>query len=192
MWSLVADRDPDGVAFDRRWGTETRWFDLGNYEPTPVSVVEAALAAVPIAPATATFVDLGSGKGRVVLLASRRPFQRVVGIERRPRLHAAATRNLAAFTARGGPIAPVELVCGDAAALPVPDGRVVVWLFNPFAGDVLVPVLDRLVGRDVWIVYVVPSHLALVRFRGFDPVATGGAGDYPWVVLTRRGALTSR
>ena len=40
------------------------------------------------------FVDLGSGKGRTLLMASDYPFRRIVGVELLPALHQAAQENL--------------------------------------------------------------------------------------------------
>ncbi|MEQ1568971.1 MAG: class I SAM-dependent methyltransferase [Myxococcota bacterium] len=182
LGGFAVDEDPGGRAFDRAHGVETSWFDLGNYEPTPPSVVEAALDAVPGDPSSATFVDLGSGKGRVVLLASRRPYRKVVGVERSARLHRVAARNLAAF---GPTLAPVELVCADAEVAPLPGGPLVVWLFNPFEPAVLMRVLDRLRGRDVHLVYVVPTYLAVTGAAGYHTLARGGEEPWPWRVLGR-------
>lgn len=178
------DRDPDGRAFDRQWGTETRWFDLGNYEPTPPTLVDALLDAVPD-PERRVFLDLGSGKGRAVLLASRRPFRAAIGIEHRPRLHTAALRNLAAFAARDGPACPVHLLCADVAEQPLPDGPLAVFLFNPFGPDVLRRVLDRVGDRDVLVLYVVPKHLPYLRVSGFREVGSGHHLDLPWKLMAR-------
>lgn len=178
------DDDPDGAAFDRAHGTETAWFDLLRYEPTPPAVLDAALDAVGAPPEALTFVDLGSGKGRAVLLASLRPFRAVVGVEHRPALHAIAQRNVASFGARAR--APIHLLLGDAAEQPLPDGPLLVWLFNPFDADVLAAALRRLSTRhDHWLVYVVPRALAVVRAAGFVPVAAGGPTDCRWEVLVR-------
>lgn len=46
------------------------------------------------------FLDLGCGKGRIVLLASEYPFRQVTGVELHPGLAAIARRNLRLWTAR--------------------------------------------------------------------------------------------
>lgn len=187
----VADREPESLAFDARWGTETNWFDLGNYEPTPVRVVGRILdrladALGPEALAEATLVDLGSGKGRVALLASTRGFRAVVGIEHRKRLHDAADRNLRRFSDRGGLGCAVDLRLGDVATSPLPEGRLVVWLFNPFGASVLRQVLRRLADRpagEVHLVYVVPTELPLVVSRGYRAIVDAGDDDLRWLIL---------
>ena len=128
MWWLMRElrdwwtgiRDPESRAFDQEYGVETVWFDLFNYEPSLPSVVRASLDALDIPFSDYTFVDLGSGKGRALFLAAERPFARVVGIEHRSALHRQAHHNLARLEGRVN--APIELILGDAATVPLPDG----------------------------------------------------------------------
>jgi len=47
-----------------------------------------------------TFIDLGSGKGRVLLMASDYPFKRIIGVEFMPELHRAAQENVREYTER--------------------------------------------------------------------------------------------
>ena len=192
LWDRVLgffyDTTPEGRAFDARWGTETSGFDWGNYEPTVPSVVHAALDAVDLGPEGVSFVDLGSGKGRVVMLASLRPWRQVWGVELRERLHRVAEHNLAAFQARGGPVCPVHLFCADASHQPLPAGPRVVFLYNPFPLDQLCVVLARLRrdGAPVRVVYVNPEHGAAVDALGWQVVASHDGGDDPawaWRVL---------
>src|SRR6476646_1262783 len=45
-----------------------------------------------------TFIDLGCGKGRVLLMASDYPFQKIVGVEFMPDLVGAAQKNIAGYS----------------------------------------------------------------------------------------------
>lgn len=186
-WLLARFIDPeeDGRRFDARYGTETCWYDLFNYEPTPPRLVEEVLSALPVEPKTLSFVDLGSGKGRVVLLASRLPFRRVVGIEHRPKLHAVAESNKQIFERSGEALCPIHLLCGDAANQPLPEGPLALWLFNPFGADVLMPLLARLQEREVYLLYLVPVERPLLSASGFRLRAAGGGEQWPWVILSR-------
>lgn len=166
-WWFRGQRDERSLAFDRRWGTETARFDLHNYEPSTPDVVDSVLDLLDVGPQGWTFLDLGSGKGRAVLLASQRPFRRAVGIEWRRGLHRRAEANLAAFRARGGPACPVELHCGDAATHALPDGPLVVYLYNPFPANVVHDVLLRLRGREHRLCYVNPRESVLVEAMGY-------------------------
>ncbi len=169
-WWFRGQRDPRSLAFDATWGTETSRFDLHNYEPSTPEVIEAVLDAVDVGPRGWTFVDLGSGKGRAVLLASRRPFDRVVGVELRRGLHERAVANLEAFRLRAGPVCPVELCCGDAESFPLPPGRLVVYLYNPFPARVVRAVLERLRGREHRLCYVNPREAPVVEAMGYRAV----------------------
>jgi SAM-dependent methyltransferase len=90
-----------------------------------------------------TFVDLGAGMGRAVLLAAEYPFRSVIGVELHPALARIARRNISIWRVSGRARAPMRLVCADAAAFEPPAGPCVAFLFNPFGGPVLRRVLAR-------------------------------------------------
>jgi len=79
-----------------------------------------------------TFIDLGSGKGRTLLMASEYPFRRVIGVELLPSLHRIAQENLANYKNDSQQCFALETVCSDATAFVLPDERLVLYLFNPF------------------------------------------------------------
>ena len=79
-----------------------------------------------------TFVDLGSGKGRTLLMASDYPFRRIVGVELLPALHAIAIENLAQYRNESQKCFACESICADATRFPLPEGPLVIYLFNPF------------------------------------------------------------
>lgn len=80
-----------------------------------------------------TFIDLGSGKGRTLLMASDYPFRRIIGVELLPSLHRVAQQNIAAYKSDSQQCFVLESVCGDATAFPLPAGPLLVYLFNPFS-----------------------------------------------------------
>jgi SAM-dependent methyltransferase len=84
-----------------------------------------------------TFVDLGAGMGRAVLLASGLGFKCVVGVELHPKLAGIARRNARLWRAAGRERSPMRIVEGDAVEYPLPAGPVLVFLFNPFGAAVL-------------------------------------------------------
>jgi len=84
-----------------------------------------------------TFVDLGSGMGRAVLLAAALPFREVVGVELNPTLARIARKNAAIWRAAGRARVPMRMICGDAVEFRFPEGPCVVFLFNPFGGPVM-------------------------------------------------------
>jgi hypothetical protein len=91
-----------------------------------------------IAPIDAyTFVDIGAGMGRALLLAAAYPFRAVLGVEMHPALARIARRNLALWRSAGRTHMPMGLACRDAVEFPLPAGPCVAFLFNPFGAPVL-------------------------------------------------------
>ena len=79
-----------------------------------------------------TFIDLGSGKGRVLLMASDYPFRKIIGVELLPSLNRIAQENIAKYKSEAQKCFALESTCADATNFPLPDGPVVLYLFNPF------------------------------------------------------------
>ena len=84
-----------------------------------------------------SFIDLGAGMGRAVLLASQYRFREVVGVELHPNLARIARRNLSLWRAADRVQSPTRIACKDAEEFQLPPGPCVVFLFNPFGAPVL-------------------------------------------------------
>ncbi len=95
------------------------------------------------------FVDLGSGKGKAVYLASLMGFERCIGVEYSDSLHQIAIRNL---QGRG------TSICQDAMSFEFPREPLVVFLFNPFGEELM----ERMVGRLSQSWSVAPRPITLV------------------------------
>ena len=78
------------------------------------------------------FIDLGSGKGRTLLMASDYPFRRIVGVELLPTLHQAALENLSKYRGESQKCFAIESICADAIEFSFPAEATVLYLFNPF------------------------------------------------------------
>jgi hypothetical protein len=79
-----------------------------------------------------TFVDLGSGKGRTLLMAADYQFRRIVGVELLPSLHHTAQENLQRYRGESQQCFALESICADATTFRFPDGPLLIYLFNPF------------------------------------------------------------
>lgn len=119
--------------------------------------------------ASHTFVDLGSGKGRALLVASEFPFAEIVGVEFASELHAIACENIRRYRSKSQRCENVRSVNLDAAEFEIPVTPLVLYLFNPFRPGVLTPVLQRLQRsldshpRDVTLIYAAPFHASLIE-----------------------------
>jgi len=114
-----------------------------------------------------TFIDIGSGKSRTLLLASRYPFAEIIGVEFARELVEIARSNIRRF---GNPSQKCRALCvveADAATYEFPDAPLVVYFYNPFSKDVFDIVLKNLVSslerrpRNCFIVYGSSSHRAI-------------------------------
>lgn len=127
-----------------------------------------------------SFVDLGSGMGRAVLLASELPFLKVVGVELNPTLACISRKNAAAWRAAGRARAPMRMVCGDAVEFRFPGRPCLAFLFNPFGAIVLRRLLKGLAkdfrGRPghLDLLYVNNEHESMLEKQtGFDRLFQG-------------------
>lgn len=116
-----------------------------------------------------TFVDVGAGMGRAVLVASAYRFRAVVGVELHPTLAAIARRNITAWRKAQRAHAPIKMLCRDAVEYGLPDGPCLLFLFNPFGPPVLKRLLNQwansLKGREhqVDLLYVNHEHALTIR-----------------------------
>lgn len=114
-----------------------------------------------------TFIDIGSGKSRTLLLASRYPFQNIIGVEFARELVEIAKGNIASFRDASQKCRALSVVQADAATYEFPETPLVVYFYNPFSRDVFEIVLRNLVSslerhpRDCSIVYGSSSHRAI-------------------------------
>lgn len=115
-----------------------------RYQPIQIPMFRRIMRRLRIDHTDYSFVDLGSGKGRALLLAAQHPFQRVVGVEFAPALHEVAIRNVEQFRSRVRQAPPIELRCQDAVTYALPESNVVCFMYNPFDHVVMQKVLENL------------------------------------------------
>jgi hypothetical protein len=96
-----------------------------------------------------TFIDIGAGKGRAMLVASELPFHQVIGIELNPVLADTAQRNLDHWLAAHAAdvtaprLAPIRLYEQDVLTFDLPRTPTLAFLFHPFEAPVLKELLRR-------------------------------------------------
>jgi SAM-dependent methyltransferase len=134
-------------------------FSRGQYQGSDPQLFHEILQRVPEDLTGFTFIDMGSGKGRALLMASEYPFAMVIGVEIIPELHETAERNIASISSENRRCAEVRSWCGDAREFDFPPDPSVVYFFNPFPEDVLRNVLVNLERsvrthpRKLWVIY---------------------------------------
>jgi len=91
-----------------------------------------------------SFVDLGCGKGRALLMASEYPFRRILGVELLPELSRIAQENIRKFKSDSQKCCAIEVICGDARLFQFLPEPAIFYLFNPFPKGVLEAVIGNL------------------------------------------------
>lgn len=191
--------------FDLKHGVETtlrvhptdldiksaNWIHAGAYFPTPTGLLSEVLPALNIQYENFAFVDLGSGKGRIVLLASEFPFREIIGVEFSPELHATAEKNVARYSGESQRSCAITLLCTDFTEFAFPLLPMVLYLYNP-ASEVVIRKLARNIARsvienprDVWIIYVTPRDV-FDSEPSFTKVRTGEHSGYLYSIYTSK------
>ncbi len=162
-------------AFERRYGIDTlalakldgltivagRRDESIFYEGSRVMPLRGLLRALcdaqPIEPEGA-LVDLGCGKGKVLLVAAECGVARVRGVEFARELCDVARANWEKFRAKTGSATEVEIIEADAGAYPIRPDETTFFLFNPFGVDVLARVLANIAASA----RQYPRHVSIV------------------------------
>jgi hypothetical protein len=122
------------------------------YQPTDSALFHEMLEALNrqagIAFHDFVFIDLGSGKGRTLLMASDYPFRRIVGVELLPTLDQIAQENLSKYHSETQKCFVLESVCEDAIEFEFPAEPTVLYLFHPLPESGLRSVIGTL-GRSL-------------------------------------------
>jgi len=139
--------------------TSRNWMEGTNYDPTPVELIQEAIAALPINASEFTFIDFGSGKGRVLFVASDFPFARIVGIEYAPELHQAACRNIQSYRSDTRKCGRIEAICQDMTTFHFPEGPLVLFFYNPASESVMRTIAAKItaLSQACWVVYANPQ-----------------------------------
>ena len=140
--------------FDRRLGVDTRGIlyhaageqethqTAGPYQGVRERRFARALASLGVDPGGFTFIDLGCGKGKALLLAAQAGFPKVVGVDFEPELCRAARANLERYA--GGIPVEFEVLTQDAGLFEFPPEPTVLFLYNPFQEGVMRTVMANL------------------------------------------------
>lgn len=88
-----------------------------------------------------TFIDMGSGKGRALVVAAMFPFNWIVGVEYSQELNRIATDNV--WRAGFGGL-PITICTMDAAKYVLPPTECVIHFYNPFGEELMDRVLANI------------------------------------------------
>ena len=154
-----------------------------GYQPTEPALFKEMMASLKLNFQEFTFIDMGSGKGRVLLMAADYPFRRILGVELFPALHRIAQQNLNAYASASQQCFALEAVCGDARKFIFPEDPLLLYLFNSLPEAALIEVMTNLDGslrqcpREMYLLYHNPLlEPVLANYPAFTKV--GGTHQY--------------
>lgn len=189
------------IDFDCDHRVNTTWANLGlgtrvrelfagrAYQPTDPFIFREMMQSLPADPRSLTFLDLGSGKGRALLLAAEYSFRRIIGVELLPELHAIAQENVRRYRQPGARVTAFELHCADARRFPLPVEPLFLYLFDPFPEPILREVIAsvaqsmRQSPRPLFIGYQNPVSEPVLAA---SPMFSKLAGTLQWTLYARK------
>jgi SAM-dependent methyltransferase len=156
------------------------WAGNHDYAPTSIRAFQAFMESLDIRREDEeVFIDYGSGLGRVLLLASEYPFKRITGVEVTEVLAEKAAANIKNYK-KPRQCEDIQIWVGSASDFEIPDDASLIYLNNPFHGQVLTDVFKRLEKslsekpRRLRVVYNNPTHFMKIF------------ADYPWLEIQRK------
>jgi SAM-dependent methyltransferase len=114
------------------------------YQPTEPELFRQMLGCMDVDFRGFTFIDIGSGKGRALLMAADFPFHGVLGVELLPELHRIAQANMNRYASPSQQCFSVQSVCADAREFAFPPQALLLYLFNPLPEPGLRRLLENL------------------------------------------------
>lgn len=183
-WSYLVDS-----LFDIRYGTDTLWH-VGierltdseelrrhgiGYQPTRAAGFSRLLTQLQLPP-NLGFVDLGCGKGRVLMMAAEFSFNPIRGIDMSGALCATARSNLKKFARYYPSAAHVEVHEINASDYPIQGDENLFFMFNPFDEAIIEVILNKLRKslvehpRVLYVIYNNPIHARVLDEANILPV----------------------
>jgi SAM-dependent methyltransferase len=153
------------------------------YQPTDPALFREMLTSLNIDFGNFVFIDIGSGKGRTLLMASDYPFRRIIGVELLPELNRVARENIGKYNSDSQHCFVLESIRADARDFVFPPEPTVLYLFNPLPEPGLVQVIANLERslqehpRALLVIYHNPA-LEHVLAESKPLTKTGGTPQY--------------
>ena len=115
-----------------------------HYEPVQIHIFQNIIKYLPNDRINFKFIDLGSGKGRAVILAALAGYKHCVGVDFATDLCVIAQKNKDIMNGIISPNTKIEIYCHDATEYIFPSEDIVIFLYNPFGEVVLRKVLSNI------------------------------------------------
>jgi hypothetical protein len=160
-----------------------------EYLAAPRLLVHKAIRLIPHSLNDLTFIDIGSGLGRPLLVAAEYPFKAAVGYELSPSLHRGAVANLEQTLEAAGMLCSVESVNANALEANWPEGSRAFFLFNPFDREFMERFLHRICttaapGAHQYMLFLNLKNPELLSQFPFEQCQTSLLGKATWALVS--------
>ncbi len=165
-----------------------------RYEPARVAELRRTLARLrELAGPDTLLVDLGSGKGRILMVGAEVGFRRAIGVEFAAELCESARKNFQAFQESTGNTADLTIFEGDVLSYPIENCDTLFTLFNPFDDVITERFFERLARsaaehprRILICLYNTPTVDLIRRVTSFEVIEQTDHFGYQTIVLENR------
>jgi SAM-dependent methyltransferase len=145
------------------------------YQPSSSVIFERAMNALPFNFTDKVFLDIGSGKGRALILAAEAGFKKVIGIEYANELNDMAYTNIEKVKNRF-PNTEFVLREGDALAFDIPEEVDVIYHFNTFDENAVRSLMKKVKPvfvkqKSIYLIYVHPVHSDVLEEALGSPIS---------------------
>ena len=142
-----------------------------SYMPSNYKLLEHVFNEVNRYDHNQTFLDIGCGKGRAMMVAAHYDFKKITGVE--INLDYCSNLSEKAIEYQNEFDCSFEIICNDASEYLIPDDVQTIFFYNPFKEPVMRKVVDKIVdsatknNRPLYIIYLNPLYSDLLLDAGF-------------------------
>lgn len=165
--------------------------DNFHYQGASYMVIFELLKKLPEHLKNKKFIDIGSGKGRILFCAENAGFNDLTGVELDPELVKAAEENVKLYSLKRKE-SSINFVCQNATTYSIPDNTAVFFFFNPFSEKIMLEVERKISAysyknkAEVYVVYVNPNFKNVWIKSGYDIYHTEGNRKYTEAVIFKK------
>jgi SAM-dependent methyltransferase len=142
-----------------------------SYMPSNYKLLEHVFNEVNQYDHNQTFLDIGCGKGRAMMVAAHYDFKKITGVE--INLDYCTSLSETSIKYQNEFNCSFEIICGDASEYHIPDDVQTIFFYNPFKEPVMRKVVSNIMSslsnnkRELYIIYLNPLYSELLLERGF-------------------------
>ncbi|PWT70647.1 MAG: hypothetical protein C5B59_19775 [Bacteroidetes bacterium] len=154
---------------------KARGIDISHfhiYMPVNYYVLEHLMQEIVRFNGNKTFLDIGCGKGRVLIVAATYGFEHITGVDISEEFCDEAEAITQRYSSKN-PQADFTIVNVDACKYDIPNEVTTIFLFNPFDEIIMNEVVNNIIksqhrcSRDIRVIYAYPEHKSIFLEHGF-------------------------